>query len=197
MKDSGRPAPNRLVSSSDSGDMAGVMMVPFPSLTKRGSSDSAICSLESCSSPDLRASGREARQQKQKGRAEEVARRTSNCVRGRSAARITLERAKASRAPPRTRAQAHGHTGTAEIHISCAIVHSSPFCPQVPQEKAIASPFSPQIHNKKGDRVVLRHDCAKFHKGIELFSIQVSFVAVHPIFPHFDNPQSPRAADGL
>ena len=99
MKDSGRPAPNRLVSSSDSGDMAGVVMVPFPSLTKRGSSDSAICSLESCSSP-LRASGREARQQKQKGRAEEVARRTSNCVRGRSAARITLERAKASRAPP-------------------------------------------------------------------------------------------------
>ena len=100
MKDSGRPAPSRLVSSSDSGDMAGVVMVPFPSLTKRGSSDSAICSLESCSSPDLRASGREARQQKQKGRAEEVARRTSNCVRGRSAARITLERAKASRAPP-------------------------------------------------------------------------------------------------
>ena len=109
MKDSGRPAPNRLVSSSDSGDMAGVMMVPFPSLTKRGSSDSAICSLESCSSPDLRASGREARQQKQKGRAEEVARRTSNCVRGRSAARITLERAKASRAPPRARSLAHGH----------------------------------------------------------------------------------------
>ena len=81
--------------------MAGVVMVPFPSLTKRGSSDSAICSLESCSSPDLQASGREARQQKQKGRAEEAARRTSNCVRGRSAARITraLERAKASRAP--------------------------------------------------------------------------------------------------
>ncbi len=100
MKDSGRPAPSKLVSSSDSGDMAGVVMVPFPSLTKRGSSDSAICSLESCSSPDLQASGREAREQKQKGRAEEVARRTSNCVRGRSAARITLERAKASRAPP-------------------------------------------------------------------------------------------------
>jgi hypothetical protein len=100
VKDSGRPAPSRLVSSSDSGDMAGVVMVPFPCLTKRGSSDSAICSLESCSSPDLQASGREARQQKQKGRAEEVARRTSNCVRGRSAARITLERAKASRAPP-------------------------------------------------------------------------------------------------
>ena len=102
MKDSGRPAPSRLVSSSDSGDMAGVVMVPFPSLTKRGSSDSAICSLESCSSPDLQASGREARQQiNQKGRAEEAARRTSNCVRGRSAARITraLERAKASRAP--------------------------------------------------------------------------------------------------
>ena len=104
MKDSGRPAPSRLVSSSDSGDMAGIVMVPFPSLTKRGSSDSAICSLESCSSPDLQASGREARQQmKQKGRAEEAARRTSNCVRarGRSAARITraLERAKASRAP--------------------------------------------------------------------------------------------------
>ena len=99
MKDSGRPAPGRFVSSSDSGDM-----VPFPSLTKRGSSDSAICSLESCSSPDLQASGREARQQiKQKGRAEEAARRTSNCVRGRSAARITLERAKASRAPPRAR----------------------------------------------------------------------------------------------
>ena len=69
MKDSGRPAPGRFVSSSDSGDMAGVVMVPFPSLTKRGSSDSAICSLESCSSPDLQASGREARQQKQKGRA--------------------------------------------------------------------------------------------------------------------------------
>ena len=103
MKDSGRPAPSRLVSSSDSGDMAGVVMVPFPCLTKRGSSDSAICSLESCSSPDLQASGREAREQKQKGRAEEAARRTSNCVRarGRSAARITraLERAKASRAP--------------------------------------------------------------------------------------------------
>ena len=100
MKDSGRPAPGRFVSSSDSGDMAGVMMVPFPSLTKRGSSDSAICSLESCSSPDLQASGREARQQKQKGRAEEAARRTSNGVRGRSAARITrtLERAKPSRA---------------------------------------------------------------------------------------------------
>jgi len=99
VKDSGRPAPSRLVSSSDSGDMAGVVMVPFPSLTKRGSSDSAICSLESCSSPDLQASGREARQQKQKGRAEEAARRTSNGVRGRSAARITraLERAKASR----------------------------------------------------------------------------------------------------
>ena len=89
MKDSGRPAPSRLVSSSDSGDMAGVVMVPFPSLTKRGSSDSAICSLESCSSPDLQASGREARQQKQKGRAEEAARRTSNGVRGRSAVRIT------------------------------------------------------------------------------------------------------------
>ena len=119
-------------------------------------------------------------------------------MRGRSAARITLERAKASRAPPRTRAQAHGHTGTAEIHISCAIVHSSPrFAHRFLKKKAIASPFSPQIHNKKGDRVVLRHDCAKFHKGIELFSIQVSFVAVHPIFPHFDNPQSPRAADGL
>ena len=98
MKDSGRPAPGRFVSSSDSGDMAGVVMVPFPSLTKRGSSDSAICSLESCSSP-LRASGREARQQKLKGRAEEAARRTRNGVRGRSAARITraLERAKASR----------------------------------------------------------------------------------------------------
>ena len=97
MKDSGRPAPGRFVSSSDSGDMAGVVMVPFPSLTKRGSSDSAIC-LESCSSPDLQASRREARQQKLKGRAEEAARRTRNGVRGRSAARITraLERAKAS-----------------------------------------------------------------------------------------------------
>jgi hypothetical protein len=58
VKDSGRPAPSRLVSSSDSGDMAGVVMVPFPCLTKRGSSDSAICSLESCSSPDLQVSGR-------------------------------------------------------------------------------------------------------------------------------------------
>ena len=41
MKDSGHPAPGRFVSSSDSGDMAGVVMVPLPSLTKRGSSDSA------------------------------------------------------------------------------------------------------------------------------------------------------------
>jgi hypothetical protein len=83
------------MSSSDSGDMAGVVMVPFPSVDE-GSSDSAICS-----SPDLQASGGEARQQKQKGRAEEAARRTSNCARGRSAARITraLERTKASRAP--------------------------------------------------------------------------------------------------
>ena len=126
MKDSGRPAPSRLVSSSDSGDMAGVVMVPFPCLTKRGSSDSAICSLESCSSPDLQASGREARQQKQKGRAEEVARRTSNCVRGRSAARITLERAKASRAPP--------------LACPCTLSAGTPFA---------RSPFSPQIHDWK------------------------------------------------
>jgi len=92
VKDSGRPAPGRLVSSSDSGDMAGVVMVPFPSLTKRGSSDSAICSLESCSSPDLQASGREARQQKQKGRAEEAARRTSNGVRAAGALRALRAR---------------------------------------------------------------------------------------------------------
>ena len=132
MKDSGRPAPNRLVSSSDSGDMAGVMMVPFPSLTKRGSSDSAICSLESCSSPDLRASGREARQQKQKGRAEEVARRTSNCVRGRSAARITWN------APWPVGSAAHLRE-----------VHSSPFSPQVPQEKGDRVPVFPTVSQQE------------------------------------------------
>ena len=97
MKDSGRPAPGRFVSSSDSGDMAGVVMVPFPSLTKRGSSDSAICSLESCSSPDLQASGREARQQKQKGRAEEAARRTSYGVRAAGALRALRARWNAPR----------------------------------------------------------------------------------------------------
>ena len=107
MKDSGRPAPGRLVSSSDSGDMAGVVMVPFPSLTKRGSSDSAICSLESCSSPDLQASGREARQQKQKGRAEEAARRTSNCVRARP--ERCANHARAGTRQGQSRAVARGH----------------------------------------------------------------------------------------
>ena len=66
------------------------MIVPFPSLTKRGSSDSAIYSLESCSSPDLQASGREARQQKH--RVEEAARRTSNGVRAAGALRALRAR---------------------------------------------------------------------------------------------------------
>ena len=83
MKDSGRPAPSRLVSSSDSGDMAGVVMVPFPSLTKRGSSDSAICSFESCSSPDLRASGRKARHKsKRAGRRKLPGGRVNACAAG-------------------------------------------------------------------------------------------------------------------
>ena len=62
-------------------------------------------------------------------------------MRGRSAARITLERAKASRAPP----------------LACPGTLSA-------GTLFARSPFSLQIHDEKGDRVVLRHDRAKFLK---------------------------------